>query len=150
MGQAQFAQIDENNKVLNVVAIDDSIPADGGTLAEHPCSIDGEIYCQNLFGGNIWKQSFLNGEYRKQPAQKFGSYDFVKDIFINEKPFNSWVLNANNDWVAPVAYPSITVWDSQDVYPIVWNEVDLRWQGYTREEKVPLIWNNSTLSWQLA
>ena len=149
MAQAQFAQLDENNKVLNVVAIDDSIPVDGGTLAEHPCSIEGEIYCQNLFGGGIWKQSFLNGEYRKQPAQKFGSYNSIKDIFINEKIFNSWTLNANDDWVAPVTYPSVIVWNTQDVYPIFWNEANLRWQGVTREEKTPLIWNSLTLSWQL-
>lgn len=146
---AQFAQLDENYKVLNVVAISDDIPADGGTLAQHPCSVDGEIYCQNLFGGGIWKQSFLNGEYRKRSAEIGGSYDLIRDIFINEKPFNSWILNEiTTDWEAPIAYPTTTIYNQEDIYPLYWNENILTWAGRTRPSNVNLIWNSSTLSWQ--
>lgn len=137
----QFAQIDQNNNVVNVIVIDDVV--------------NGEEYCANLFGSQYtYKESFFDGSQRERPAQKFGTYDPINDAFINEKPFNSYVLNANREWEAPVTYPNVTTYNSQDVYPISWNEANLRWEGKTRVTaegtSTNLTWNAVNLIWETA
>ena len=50
---------------------------------------------------------------------------YVEGIFIKEKPFQSWVLNSNNDWEAPTPMPVVEgkafVW-SEDV--VSWIELE--------------------------
>ena len=52
-------------------------------------------------------------------------YDSAKDKFLLPQPYASWSLDSNDDWQAPITYPSITndgadpsVW----FYNISWNE----------------------------
>jgi hypothetical protein len=52
-------------------------------------------------------------------------YDPVKDKFLAQQPHASWSLDENDDWQAPITYPTVTndgadpvVW----VYNISWNE----------------------------
>jgi hypothetical protein len=42
------------------------------------------------------------------------------ETFILPKPFNSWVLNDQKDWVAPVARP-----EDGNIY--IWNEETVSW-----------------------
>ena len=58
-----------------------------------------------------------------------GSYDEALDVFAPLKPFESWVLNDNFDWEAPVAYPEVDV-DSGISY--TWDESTTTW-GFTQE-----------------
>ena len=52
-------------------------------------------------------------------------YDPVKDKFLSQQPFASWSLDSNDDWQAPITYPSVTD-DGQETpewyYMISWNE----------------------------
>ena len=52
-------------------------------------------------------------------------YDPVKDKFLATQPHASWSLDSNDDWQAPITYPSITN-DGQAEpewhYMISWNE----------------------------
>ena len=64
---ANFAELNQENIVLRVIVVGDDVPTSNGPLGENPMHIDGETYCTNLFGGN-WKQSSINGEFRKNPA----------------------------------------------------------------------------------
>jgi len=134
-----FAQIDENNNVVNVLVIDDVE--------------NGEEFCTNLFGSDFtYKESFLDGSQRERPAQKFGTYDPTNDAFIDLKPFPSYVLNASREWEAPVTYPNVETYNSEDVYPILWNETDQRWDGRTRVTaegtSTNLVWNATDLAWE--
>lgn len=147
-----FAQLDDNNYVLNVVAVDDDV-------CSTPMDPAGEVYCQNLFGGGNWKQSSQTGEFRKRNARKLGSYDPVNDVFIDEKPFASWVLDADFAWEAPVAYPSSSTYNSIDVVNIHWDEnswdaSNHGWLGMTRPTeagvKTDLVWNAGTSAWDAA
>ena len=52
-------------------------------------------------------------------------YDPVKDKFLTPQPYASWSLDSNDDWQAPITYPTVTddgadpsVWR----YNISWNE----------------------------
>ena len=52
-------------------------------------------------------------------------YDPVKDKFLSQQPYASWSLDDNDDWQAPITYPSVTD-DGQEtpewLYSISWNE----------------------------
>ena len=120
---AHFAKIDENNIVTQVIVVANDIPAGSGTLGDNDKHVDGEIYCTNLLGGT-WKQTSYNNKFRKQYAGIGYTYDSAKDKFLTRQPFASWSLDSNDDWQAPISYPSIT--DEGDIsimkYNIEWNE----------------------------
>jgi len=50
-------------------------------------------------------------EFTTERAQAGGTY--VGGVFIPRKPYASWILNADNEWEAPVAYPEEGnyIWD---------------------------------------
>tara|TARA_R110000765_G_scaffold66379_10_gene128457 strand:+ start:1449 stop:1784 length:336 start_codon:yes stop_codon:yes gene_type:complete len=110
---AHFAELDNGNIVVRVVVVDDQHEANG------------EAWCNNLWGG-IWKQTSYNGTIRKQYANKGMTYDSVKDKFITPQPYPSWTLDINDDWKAPVAYPTVI-----GVEGVVWNESALNWEEST-------------------
>jgi len=98
-----FAEIDNNNIVVRII------------VAEQDYINSGLVgYSFN------WVQSFNDGEYRKQPAVVGGFYDKDKDVFINPKPYPSYVLNDNNDWVSTIPRP-----DGGNSYS--WNEETTSW-----------------------
>ena len=114
---AHFAELDENNIVTRVVVVSNDIETAAGPLGENNMHIDGETWCVNFFKGGTWKQTSYNHNFRKQYAGIGMTYDSAKDKFINAQPYASWSLDSNDDWQAPIAYPTILD-DGQD--PIVW------------------------------
>ena len=110
---AHFAELDSNNVVLRVIVIsNDDVAANGGEK-----STQAEEFVKNLIplqgDGQVWKQTSYNNNFRRSYAAKGGTYDPVNDIFIEPKPFNSWVKNLQGskadgyiDWDPPVAMPT--------------------------------------------
>ena len=141
---AHFAELDNNNKVLRVVVVgNDCVPSD-----EH---VDGETWCINFFKGGTWKQTSYNHNFRKQYAGIGYTYDAAKNKFISPQPHASWALDANDDWQAPVTYPTITTYGSNDpldVYIISWDEDNLRWTAKDNEDPHNNFnWDASALAW---
>jgi hypothetical protein len=86
---AHFAQLDENNVVLQVIVIDNKDTADAnGVEKEHI----GAAFCEKLLGGT-WKQTSYNGNIRKHYAGIGMKYHADIDAFVTPKPYASWVLN---------------------------------------------------------
>ena len=140
---AHFAEIDDNNIVTRVVVIGNDIPANGGTLEDNDMHIDGEKFCIKLFKGGIWKQTSYNNNFRKQYAGIGYTYDAAKNKFIAPQPYASWALDANDDWQAPVTYPTDTTDKS-----ISWDEENLRWTARDQEDPVNNFnWDPATLAW---
>jgi len=105
---AHFAQVDENNIVVNVVVVPDEQEQRG------------QDFLANELGlGGRWIQTSYNGSFRKQFAGIGFSYDSIEDVFIIPKPHNSWTLDADHNWVAPIAKPD------DDCF---WNEENLSWE----------------------
>ena len=100
-----------------VVVANDEVPSD-----EHA---DGETWCVNFFGGGTWKQTSYNNNFRKQYAGIDMVYNASKNKFLAKQPHASWTLNDDDDWKAPITYPSV-VDDGEEtpswVYNISWNE----------------------------
>ena len=94
---------------------------------------DGETWCINFFNGGIWKQTSYNNNFRKQYAGMGMVYDPVKDKFLAQQPHASWSLNADDNWQAPVTYPTITTYDTDKIYSISWDEENLRWTAKDQE-----------------
>ena len=111
--------------VQRVVVVGNDIPAGDGILGNNDMHQDGETWCINFFNGGIWKQTSYNNNFRKQYAGIGMIYDPVKDKFLGQQPHASWSLDSNDDWQAPVTFPSITN-DGQATpewhYFISWNE----------------------------
>ena len=112
---------DSHQVVQRVVVVGNDIPANGGTLGDNDMHVDGETWCSNFFKGGSWKQTSYNNNFRKQYAGIGSTYDPVKDKFISRQPYASWSLDDNDDWQAPIAYPSITE-EGDVVYLISWKE----------------------------
>jgi len=148
---AHFAELNSSNEVLRVIVIsNDDVAANGGDL-----HADAETFVASIVphstGGTAWKQTSYNSNFRKQYAGPEYTYDASKDKFISFKPYESWSLNSNDDWQAPVTYPNVTEMSSLPVM-ITWDESNLRWKGETIDlSKTPsityFVWNASSKAW---
>ena len=114
---AHFAELDSNNVVTRVVVVGNDVTTAAGPLGTNDMHVDGETWCINFFKGGTWKQTSYNHNFRKQYCGKGYTYDAAKDKFISPQPYASWALDGNDDWQAPVTYPTITD-DGAD--PVVW------------------------------
>ena len=122
---AHFAELDNNNKVLRVLVFDNAdVDANGGDQSETAAT-----FCETIVPfsteGVKWVQTSYNNNFRKQYAGMGFIYDPTKDKFIAPQEYPSWTLDVNDDWQAPITYPTI-VDDGQDPITftclIYWNE----------------------------
>ena len=122
--------------VERVIVVDNKhVPGD-----EH---VDGETWCKNFFGeATVWKQTSYNHNFRKQYAGIGCIYDYDKNKFLGPQPFASWSLDANDDWQAPVTYPTDTV-----DHVISWDEDNQQWTGLKRSDQSNWNWDASALAW---
>ena len=141
---AHFAEIDDNGTVLRVVVVGNDIPVSGGgTLGDNDMHIDGEKWCISFFKGGTWKQTSYNNNFRKQYAGKGYVYDSSKDKFLLPQPYASWALDGNDDWQAPVTYPT----DTTDKN-IQWDEAGQKWTATDYSDPVNNFnWDASGLTW---
>jgi len=116
---AHFAQINEDNQVVQVIVINNSnIINSSGTEVEQ----QGVEFCKNLCGQDThWIQTSYNSNFRKNFAGIGFTYDQQRDAFIPQKPFNSWILNEETcRWIAPVPHPTEGNYD--------WDESTISWK----------------------
>ena len=139
---AYFAELDGDNKVKRVVVVGNDVVTTDGPLGENDMHVDGETWCVNFFKGGTWKQTSHNNNFRKQYAGKNYTYDAAKNKFISPKPHASWSLDGDDDWQAPVTYPSDTT-DKR----IVWNEAGQKWTATDLDENNSYDWDVSAQAW---
>ena len=105
--------------------------------------VDGETWCVNFFKGGTWKQTSYNNNFRKQYAGKGYTFDAAKNKFISPQPYASWALDGNDDWQAPVTYPT----DTTDKF-IGWDEDGQKWTATDDSDPVNNFnWDASGLTW---
>jgi hypothetical protein len=149
---AHFAELDINNKVLRVVvACNQDIANNGGEQSEQAAEHFKTI-CPFSSNGVKWVQTSYNNNFRKQFSGVGDTFDFVKNKFIKQQPFASWSLDSNDDWQAPVAYPTVTIYGEPNEnnivskYFIFWDEINLRWMG-KNDQNNEFSWVPESLSW---
>ena len=121
---AHFAQLDENNTVIQVAVVHNNELLDNGTESESK----GISFCQSIFGiDTVWKQTSYNNNFRGNFAGVGFMYDEYRDAFLQPKPYANWVLNSNTfKWDAPVPYPNDSRRYGWDGYTNSWRDVGER------------------------
>ena len=126
---AKFAELDENNKVTNIIVAE--------TINDKPFE-------------KIWVE---DDGTKGRPAVIGGTYDSNLNVFIDSQPYPSWTLDSNKEWQPPVAKPTVTyTFDEQEVVWFVnWDENNLRWEGrqHLIAPTVLYYWNSDTSTWIL-
>ena len=116
---SHFAQIDENNNVIQVLVIEQDV-IDTGLFGD-PASWIQTSY--NTYGG-VHSQG--GTPLRKNYAGIGYTYDAGRDAFIPPKPYASWNLNEDTClWQAPTPRP---VGEGKI---FVWNEETTSWVEFT-------------------
>ncbi len=134
---------DTHQVVQRVVVVGNDIAAGSGTLGHNDMHVDGETWCINFFKGGSWKQTSYNNNFRKQYCGIGFVYDSTKDKFLSPQPWASWSLNSDDDWQAPVTYPTDTT-DKK----ISWDEPNLRWTAEDMQDPPNNFnWDASALAW---
>ena len=134
---------DTHQVVERVVVVGNDIAAGGGILGDNDMHVDGETWCANFFKGGSWKQTSYNNNFRKQYCGIGFVYDSTKDKFLSPQPWASWSLNSDDDWQAPVTYPTDTT-DKK----ISWDEPNLRWTAEDMQDPPNNFnWDASALAW---
>ena len=135
---ASFAKIGLNNKVIEVLSVNNEVLKDSNGVEQEVIGID---FLTKLTGWAIWKQTSYNTNggvhfsggtpLRKNFAGIGYTYDEDRNAFIAPKPFNSWILNETTClWNAPVTKPTIELEENQ-YYS--WNESIINWEIKTKE-----------------
>ena len=106
---AYWAEIDDNNKVVRVLATDNNDPNED----------EGYKWLVDNFGGK-WIQTSYNNRIRKQYAGIGFTYDKTNDVFVAPQPFPSWTLDENHDWQPPISMPD-------DGMSYFWDEENQSW-----------------------
>jgi len=144
---AHFAELDGNNVVTRVVVVGNDVTTAAGPLGDNDMHVDGETWCVNFFKGGTWKQTSYNHNFRKQYCGKGYTFDSAKDKFISPQPFTSWALDGNDDWQAPVTYPTDTGTEEDPKY-INWDEEGQKWTATDNSDPVNNFnWDASALAW---
>jgi len=108
---AHYAFLDENNIVTEVI-----VGVDETELIE---GLSPEEWYGN-FRGQVCKRTSYNHNIRKQYASIGCTYNQTADVFIAPKPFDSWSLDSNYDWQAPIERPA-------DGKKYLWDEANQVW-----------------------
>jgi len=120
-----FARLDDNNIVINVIVVDDSDAPDEAT---------GIAFCKKLVGEDTnWVQS--TGKF--DHAVKTMKYDSTNDAFYYPSgDYPSWVLNTSTwRWENPVPVPSDAGLEDADpptfYVAYTWDEDTTSWTNRT-------------------
>jgi hypothetical protein len=148
---AHFAQLDEHNKVVNVIVIQNDLIVDENGNESEELGIE---RCKLYTDPNArWIQTSYNNNFRGKLASIDGYYIEDLDVFSYPKLYNSWVFNQETlNWDPPVAKPE----DAPAGQYYVWNENVVNWELYppvAMPEDAPegfyYQWNPEIESWEL-
>lgn len=77
---AHFAQLDDNNAVLQVIVVNNSVVENLPFPDSEPLGV---AFCQSLYGADtVWKQTSYNDNFRGAYAGIGFIYDAVTDQFV--------------------------------------------------------------------
>jgi hypothetical protein len=88
---AHFAEINENNIVIRVLVVDNSLESEGA-----------DFLANQLGLGGTWIQTSYNSSIRKNYAGVGYIYDSIRDAFIAPEPINNLGFDEETcTWIMP-------------------------------------------------
>jgi hypothetical protein len=142
---AHFAQIDSDNIVTQVIVVADSDAAkDAGQGWSTWNEAAGIAFCRSVLGDDTtWVQTKEDGSIRFRYADIGMKYDSTNDVFYDQQPYASWVLNTSTwVWDAPVALPDDAGYDDADNPEEILDQTKR-----IRTEYVRYTWDEGSTSW---
>lgn len=115
---AHFAKINEENIVEYIMKVDNKDINNLDFPESEP--IGAQFLLDIGFEGN-WKQTSYNNNFRRRYAAIGYTYDSENDVFLEIRPYASWVLDENYDWQPPIPMP-------ETGGPWTWNEELQDWE----------------------
>lgn len=115
---AQYAEVSDDNIVINVWFVEDNIITDGNGNEVEELGSQHLRNCINENGRFI--RTSQSGAYRGKFAGFRDNYDEAADVFYSERPYPSWTLDSNFGWNPPVEHPAGDI-------PYAWNEDTKEW-----------------------
>lgn len=110
---AHFAKLDSNQKVVEIIVIDNEMLRGLQFPHSEPA---GQKYIFELGLSGNWLQTSYNGNFRNKYAGIGYSYNRKLDAFVPPAPYASWIFNvALMQWQAPTPCPT-------DDALYMWNE----------------------------
>jgi hypothetical protein len=143
---AHFAKLDENNLVTEVLVVDNKDILDENGVEQESIGIQ---FLKNLFGQDtVWVQTSYNRKFRGLFAGIGSTYDSERDIFVPQKPFNSWTFNYETlEFEGPVDPP-----EDHKTKEYRWRESDTSWVEVPAKpedyDTVGYIFNLETEEWE--
>ena len=129
---AHFAQLDGNNVVTQVIVVSNDDTSDSNGVEVESIGV---AFCQKLLGAETnWKQTSYNGNMRGNYAGI--GYTYMSnvatlgvgstDIFISQKPYDSWTVGVSTAaWYPPANPGNAPALTDEEVAAnkyYVWNE----------------------------
>jgi len=137
---AHYAQVNEDNIVVDIMKILDDYEDYGEDYINNVCMIPGrwiKTSYNTLGNKHKYGGSPLRGNY----ATIGGTYDPIRDVFLHKKPYQSMVLNKETFlWEFPLPFPDViflppekTLTDIpgriiESFYDYIWNEDIVNWE----------------------
>lgn len=112
---AYFAELDDNNKVIQVVSVSNNDAPDPA-----PNDDAGRQFLASIGLTGNWLQTSYHGRIRGHYAAIGDTYDPTLDLFVAPQPFPSWVMTSDGNWTAPIPMPD-------DGQGYVWDETTESW-----------------------
>ena len=121
---AHFAQLDENNIVIQVIVVHNNDCLDENGNESETKGIE---FCKTLLGQETrWVQTSYNNNFRERYAGIGYKYDESIDMFIPPSPYPSWIYNTEtHNWESPIPKPSELILDHE----YKWNEETRTWDS---------------------
>jgi len=137
---ANYAQINEDNIVVDIMKINDDYEDCGEDYINNICMIPGR-WIKTSFNTLGNKHKFDSAPFRGNYAMIGGTYDPVRDVFLPRKTYPSMVLNEETFlWDYAIPRPDIIVLPAEKTltdipgriiitqYDHVWNEEIVNWE----------------------
>lgn len=146
---AHFAQINEFNRVVNVMKIDD--PRFDEEVTARPFIKDvlglPGTWLKTSYNTNSGQHTLGGTPFRGNYAVIGGIYDEVRDVFTTKSPYPSWILNENTfQWEPPIPMPGSEIPHEERVTEMTTTPTDIPGQFMTRIKAHK--WNEDILNWE--
>jgi hypothetical protein len=141
----QFAEIDSENRVIQILEVDDAdVDNYGGDQSQ--TAVDHVSSFLSLHSPrNRWVQTSINHSFRRRYASIGGTYDPQNDVFIDAKPYDDFVFNSQTfSWDPPIPYPTT------QILSIYWDVKIKKWAGLDGDQtdSPKLFWDENELVWK--
>ena len=138
---AHFAQINEDNVVIDIMKISDDHEDYGEDYINNICMIPGRWIktSYNTLGN---KHKYGGVPFRGNYAKIGGTYDPIRDVFLDKKTYQSMVLDEETlQWEYAVPFPDVIVLPSEKLL------TDIPGRILVKEDRYE--WNEDIVNWEL-